>query len=267
MRPEQYGVFVLLGLLCCPSRLVEAFVPSNNAAVVRRLNRASVLRAEAAAATDVTTTATTTTTLDGRKITGDLAPLNNFLLVKTAELIEKTEGGILLTGKAKIKKTEGKVVAVGPGRTHPDSGFVVEMPVKVGEGVVYGKYDGTEVKLNGVSHTLIRDDDILVKFTSDALTVDTVEVTRDNVLVKVDRKEAESESGLLIAKSAKTNDKPSMGLVVKIGPGKMAANGNLIPLEVQVGDMVKFRDFLGNEVEIDKEEYSVIKMTDILAKF
>jgi chaperonin GroES len=266
--PPHYGhVFVLLGLLCCLSSLVEAFAPSNNAAVVHRLNRcASVLRAAEAAATATTTT--TTTTLDGRKITGDLAPLNNFLLVKTAELIEKTEGGILLTGKAKIKKTEGKVVAVGPGRTHPDSGMVVEMPVKVGEGVVYGKYDGTEVKLNGVSHTLIRDDDILVKFTSDALTVDTVEVTRDNVLVKVDRKEAESESGLLIAKSAKSNnDKPSMGLVVKIGPGKMAANGNLIPLEVQVGDMVKFRDFLGNEVEIDKEEYSVIKMTDILAKF
>jgi chaperonin GroES len=265
MMMQRDGLLVLLSLLLLcvhlSHRVVEAFVPHNNAAAMYYYRSQHVLRAEAA------TTETATTTLDGRKITGDLAPLNNFLLVKTAELIDKTEGGILLTGKAKIKKTEGKVIAVGPGRTHPDSGIVITMPVKVGDGVVYGKYDGTEVKLNGIPHTLIRDDDILVKFTSDELTVDTVEVTRDNVLVKVDRKEAETESGLLIAKSAKSNDKPSMGLVVKIGPGKMAANGTLIPMEIQVGDMVKYRDFLGNEVEIGKEEYSVIKMADILAKF
>jgi chaperonin GroES len=179
----------------------------------------------------------------------------------------QTEGGILLTGKAKIQKTEGLVVAVGPGRTHPDSGKVIAMPVQPGEGVVYGKYDGTEVKLNGIPHTLIRDDDILVKFHSGKLTMDTVDVTRDNVLVKVERQEAETIGGILIARSAKKNDKPSMGRVVKIGPGKMAADGSLIPMEIQVGDMVKYRDFLGNDVEIDKEEYSVIKMADILAKF
>lgn len=206
-------------------------------------------------------------TLDGRKIQGELAPLNNFILVKTAKAIDQTEGGILLTGKAKIVKTEGTVVAVGPGRTHPDSGKIIEMPVRVGDGVVYGKYDGTEVKLNDDAHTLIRDNDVLVKFSSDELTIDTVEVIRDNVLVKVERKEAETEGGILIAKSANKNDKPSMGMVVKAGPGKMAANGELIPMEIQVGDMVKFRDFLGSEVEIGKEEYSVIQMADILAKF
>jgi len=211
--------------------------------------------------------ATTTTTLDGRKIKGDVQPLNNFVLVKTAEAVDSTEGGILLTGKAKIVKTEGTVVAVGPGRTHPDSGIVFEMPVAKGDGVVYGKYDGTEIDLGGAKHTLIRDDDILVKFHGDALTLDSVQVVRDNVLVYAETKEVSTEGGILLASSSKKAQKPSTGKVIQVGPGKMAANGELMAMDVDVGDMVKFRDFAGNEVEIDGKEYSVVKMSDILAKF
>jgi chaperonin GroES len=206
-------------------------------------------------------------TLDGRKIAGEVQPLNNFLLVKTAKAVDKTDGGILLTGKAKILKTEGKVISVGPGRTHPDSGVVFEMPVQPGDGVVYGKYDGTEIDLDGEKHTLIRDDDILVKFRGDALTLDSVEVVRDYVLVHVQKKDIETEGGILIAKSSKSQSKPSTGEVIKVGPGKMAANGELMAMEVKPGDMVKFRDFAGNEVEIEGKEYSVVKMSDILAKF
>jgi chaperonin GroES len=206
-------------------------------------------------------------TLDGRKIKGDVVPLNNFVLVKTAETVDQTEGGILLTGKAKIVKTEGRVVSVGPGRTHQDSGVVFPMPVQAGEGVVYGKYDGTEIQLDGEKHTLIRDDDILVKFTGDKLTLESVDVVRDNVLVYVEKKDVETEGGILIAKTSKSESKPSTGEVVRVGPGRIAANGELMKMEVQPGDMVKFRDFAGNEVEIEGKEYSVVKMADILAKF
>jgi chaperonin GroES len=207
------------------------------------------------------------TTLDGRKINGEITPLNNFILVKTAEAVEETTGGILLTGKAKLVKTEGTVVAAGPGKTHPDSGTVFEIPVSKGDGVVYGRFDGTEVDISGEKHTLIRDDDILVKFTGGELTMDSVEVVRDNVLVFVERKEVETEGGILIAKSSKSEQKPSTGEVVKVGPGKMAANGELMAMEVAIGDIVKFRDFAGNEVEIQGKEYCVVKMSDILAKF
>lgn len=206
-------------------------------------------------------------TLDGRKIEGDLQPLNNFLLVKTAEAVDKTDGGILLTGKAKIVKTEGKVIAVGPGRTHQDSGKVFDMPVDPGDSVVYGKFDGTELQLDGAKHTLIRDDDILVKFTGDQLTIESVDVIREHILVKVEQRETETSGGILLAKSAKTEQKPSTGTVVKIGAGRMAGNGELMEMDVAIGDMVKFRDFAGNEVEIDGEEYSVVGMPDILAKF
>lgn len=214
-----------------------------------------------------TTTSLGATTLDGRKIKGDVAPLNNFLLVKIADLQDQTEGGIFLTGKAKVKKTQGKVISVGPGKTHHESGQIISMPVEAGEGVVYGKYDGTEIELDGVKHILIRDDDVLVKFTGDELTLDTADVCRDNVLVYVERKDETTDGGILIAKSSKSENRPSTGKVVKVGPGRMASNGELMAMEVEEGDMVKFRDFAGNEVNIGDEEYSVVRMADILAKF
>lgn len=55
--------------------------------------------------------------------------------------------------------------------------------------------------------------------------------------------------------------------MVKIGPGRMASNGELMAMDIAMGDMVKFRDFAGNEVDIENEEYSVVRMPDILAKF
>jgi chaperonin GroES len=213
-----------------------------------------------------TTALSAASLLEGRKIKGDVSPLNNFLLVKVAEAQEVTEGGILLTGKAKIQKTLGTVVSVGPGKTHQDSGITFGMPVKPGDGVVYGKYDGTEINIDEKKHTLIRDDDILVRFDGE-LTLDTVEVVYDNVLVYSDTSEQATEGGILIAKVGKGEAKPSTGKVIKVGPGKMAANGELMPMDVTPGDTVKFRDYAGNEVEIGDTEYRVVRMADILAKF
>lgn len=193
--------------------------------------------------------------------------MNNFLLVKKVPAVESTTGGILLTGKAKIVKTEGTVISVGPGKTHPESGITIPMPIQPGEGVVYGKYDGTEIDLDGDKHTLIRDDDILVKFTGTALSLESVDVVRDNVLVEVDSSDQQTEGGILIAKSSNTEKRPSTGKVVKVGPGRIAANGELMPMDVDVGDMIKFRDFAGNEVDIEGREYSVVRMADILAKY
>jgi chaperonin GroES len=207
--------------------------------------------------------------LEGRTVEGEVVPLNNFVLVKLAAAQEQTDGGILLTGKAKIVKTQGRVEAVGPGRTHPDSGLTIPVPLSAGEGVVYGKYDGTEIVYNDARHTIIRDDDVLIKFADGdgALTIDNVEVIRDNVLVRVDTSEKTTEGGILIAKTSSADKRPSTGEVIKVGPGRTASNGDLMPMEVSVGDMIKFREFAGNEVEIDGQEYCVVKMADILAKF
>jgi chaperonin GroES len=141
------------------------------------------------------------------------------------------------------------------------------MPVSPGDGVVYGKYDGTVLEYNDERHTLIRDDDIMVKFTG-TLTIDSVEVTGENVLISVKSSdEEESPSGLLIAAQTKRGTKPSTGEIVKVGPGKMASNGELMGMDVKIGDMVKFRDFAGNDVEIDGKDFAVVRYTDLLAKF
>ena len=142
------------------------------------------------------------------------------------------------------------------------------MPVSPGEHVVYGKYDGTEIDYNGEKHALIRDEDILVKWSGEKLTNGNAEVVSDNVLVRVtDSKDGETASGLVIAATVAKGSKPSTGEVVKVGPGRMASNGEIMKVDISEGDMVKFRDFAGNEVMIEGEEYSVVRMPDILAKF
>jgi chaperonin GroES len=206
-------------------------------------------------------------TLEGRVIEGELVPINNFILVKKTPDVDQTEGGIVLTGKSKIKKTEGTVVSTGPGKTHQESGIIFEIPVVPGDGVVFGKYDGTELDYNGEKHTLIRDDDILVKYTGSKLTLESADVTSDNILVYVEKKEEETSGGLLIAASSSKGGKPSTGKVVKVGPGRMASNGELMEMDISVGDMVKFRDFAANEVKIGDEEYAVVRFPDLLAKF
>ena len=70
-----------------------------------------------------------------------------------------------------------------------------------------------------------------------------------------------------MAASSSKQSKPSTGSVVKVGPGKMAGDGALLPMNVAIGERVKFMDFAGNNVEIDGEEYSVVKMEEVLAKF
>jgi chaperonin GroES len=205
--------------------------------------------------------------LEGRKIAGEVQPLSNFVLVKTVGKKEATDEGILLAGSSKIVKTQGTVVAVGPGRTHEDTGRLIEIPLQQGEGVIYGEYDGTEIDLNGQPHMLIRDNDVLVKYTEDKLTLDSVDVIRNSILVQIDDDEQATAGGVLLASNSATEKRPSTGTVVKVGPGKMAGDGSVLPMPVSIGDKVKFMDFAGNEVEIEGEEYSVVKSEEILATF
>jgi len=71
----------------------------------------------------------------------------------------------------------------------------------------------------------------------------------------------------LIAATSKKLTTSSIGEVLSVGPGKYAFNGELMEMDIQVGDMVKFRDFATQEVDISGEECAVLKMTDLIAKF
>ena len=89
-----------------------------------------------------------------------LKPLGDRLLVKPIEQEEKTASGIILPETAKEKPQEGEVLAVGPGARKED-GASVEMDVKVSDIVLYAKYAGTEIKMDGVKYLILRESDVL----------------------------------------------------------------------------------------------------------
>ena len=89
-----------------------------------------------------------------------LRPLQDRLLEKRLEEKEQVQGGIIIPDTAKEKPQEAKVVAVGPGRVTED-GKLQPIEVKVGDTVVFGKYSGTEVKIDGDDLLIIREDDVL----------------------------------------------------------------------------------------------------------
>lgn len=89
-----------------------------------------------------------------------LKPLGDRLLVKRLEVEEKTVGGIIIPDSAKEKPLKGEVIAVGPGKLD-DSGSRIAIGVKEGDIVLFAKYAGTEISIDGVDHLVMREDDIL----------------------------------------------------------------------------------------------------------
>ena len=89
----------------------------------------------------------------------NLKPLADRVIIKPSEAEEKTKGGIILPDIAKEKPIEGTVVAIGPGKTSED-GKLVKPEVKVGDKVLYGKYSGTEVTVEGEEYLIMRESDI-----------------------------------------------------------------------------------------------------------
>jgi len=89
-----------------------------------------------------------------------IRPLHDRVIVKRLEEEEKTKGGIIIPDTAKEKPQEGKVIAVGKGKVNED-GKVIPLDVKAGDRILFGKYSGSEVKIDGVEHLIMREDDIL----------------------------------------------------------------------------------------------------------
>ena len=89
-----------------------------------------------------------------------IRPLQDRVLVKRVEEEQKTKGGIIIPDTAKEKPQEGKVVAVGKGKVN-DDGKLTPLDVKAGDRILFGKYSGTEVKIDGEEHLILREDDIL----------------------------------------------------------------------------------------------------------
>lgn len=91
-----------------------------------------------------------------------LSPLADRVVIKALEAESKTAGGIIIPDNAKEKPQKGEVVAVGPGKTD-EKGNVIKLELKVGDKVLYGKYAGTEVSVDGKDLLIMRESDVLAK--------------------------------------------------------------------------------------------------------
>jgi len=89
-----------------------------------------------------------------------IRPLQDRVIVKRVEEEEKTKGGIIIPDTAKEKPQEGRVIAVGKGKANED-GKIVPLDVKEGDRILFGKYAGTEINVEGEEHLIMREDDIL----------------------------------------------------------------------------------------------------------
>ena len=89
-----------------------------------------------------------------------MKPLSDRVVIKPAEPEDKVQGGIIIPDTAKEKPAEGKIVATGNGRMGED-GKLLPMDVKVGDRVLFSKYGGTDVKIDGTDYLILRQDDVL----------------------------------------------------------------------------------------------------------
>jgi chaperonin GroES len=90
-----------------------------------------------------------------------IRPLQDRVIVKRLEdEVEKTKGGIIIPDTAKEKPQQAKVIAAGKGKAN-DDGKVTPLDVKVGDVILFGKYSGSEIKIDGVEHLILREEDIL----------------------------------------------------------------------------------------------------------
>ncbi len=97
---------------------------------------------------------------EGRSVSMKVKPLHDRLIIKALEEEEKTKGGIIIPDTAKEKPVEGKVIAVGAGRIKKD-GTKMPLEIKKGDRVLYAKYGGTEIKMDGEEYLMMKEDDIL----------------------------------------------------------------------------------------------------------
>ncbi len=90
----------------------------------------------------------------------NVRPLQDRILVRRVEEVAKTRGGLFIPDSAKERPLEGNVIAVGAGK-RTDEGTLIALDVKAGDRILFGKYSGTEIKVEGVEHIILREDEVL----------------------------------------------------------------------------------------------------------
>ncbi|CAA7401215.1 unnamed protein product [Spirodela intermedia] len=187
-------------------------------------------------------------------------PLGDRVLVKIKSSEEKTVGGILLPSTAQTKPQGGEVVAVGSGKTIGQN--KVELSVQAGAQVVYSKYAGTDIELNGASHIILKEEDVVGVLETDD--IKDLKPLNDRVLIKVAQAEEKTAGGLLLTEASK--EKPSIGTIVAVGPGALDEEGSRKALTVKPGSTVLYSRYAGSEFKgADSSDYITLRENDVMA--
>lgn len=203
--------------------------------------------------------------IDTVEVGGPLEPLSNYLFVSVDATSETSAGGVVLSGNSREPAKTGTVVAAGPGRAHPESGAALPLECAPGERVMWGRYAGANVKYDGGDHTLLKDRDVSMVWEG-ALTSATARPIGANVLIRVAGTKGQTASGLLLGLAAQ--DKISLeGEIVAAGPGPALRDGSRGAMPVAPGDTVRFRDMDVAEIDIDGEEYVLLKAEHVMLKW
>ncbi len=187
-----------------------------------------------------------------------IRPLNTRIVIKPDDPEERSKGGIIIPDVAKTKKAMGTVVSKGPGMLMKSGKRWPMSAIQAGDRVVYSKYAGSELKIEGVVHVILRDDDVMAGGTDDKHLLPLM----DRVLVRSDKPVEKSSGGIFIPETAQ--EKPLEGEVIAVGQGKALEDGELRPLDVKVGERVTFAKYAGTELSIGGETFLIFREDDFL---
>ncbi|GFY83329.1 chaperonin 20 [Actinidia rufa] len=138
----------------------------------------------------------------------------------------------------------------------------VDGGVRTGSQIVYSRYAGTEVEFSGSNHLILKEDDIVGILETDD--VKDMKPLNDRVLIKVAVAEEKTAGGLFL--TDKVKEKPSIGTVIAVGPGRLDEEGNQQPLPISAGTTVLFSKYSGNDFKsADGLEYVALRVSDVMA--
>jgi len=205
------------------------------------------------------------TRLNNYVLPGPMTPLGNQVMIKLRKADDKTTGGLFVpTGEVETPK-EGGVVLAGPGRAHPETGEMIACPVKEGDLVLLSEFTGEKVDYNGAQHIFCDADSLLGSFDGEKVEVSAFKPLSDLLMVQLAEQETATSTGIALA--GLEEEDSNSGVVVAVGPGRYAANGDLVPPTVKPGESVMYGRRRGCEVTIDGKKYVVVSQEDCLCKW
>lgn len=160
----------------------------------------------------------------------------------------------------------GEVLAVGPGRRDVENGERLPVWATVGKKVMYSRFDPHEVTFGEEDYALLRDSDVLLSYDGDAPTIESIRMPYGKVLVRLLDDDSEASGGIVLPKGA-AQPETSIGTVVAVSDGALGTDGQLIPLDVEVGDVVRFSYGSKVALELGKADYRAISAEACLAKW